>query len=133
MLHQAGKHLSGNFVGRRQLSMASDEQAVTAEHLPVQKRKGGRKPVVFMNNVSIEERKQRNREAQATFREHRMKYITQLENDIKRKDQKLSELQKAVEDSLMLKYKYSLLERILLEKGKSPSQSILHQGCRHRR
>ncbi len=75
--------------------------------------------------ASIEERKQKNRKAQAAFRQHRTEYITQLENDIKRKDQRLAELQKTVEYYLMLKYKNSLLERILLEKGKSPSQPIL--------
>jgi len=31
--------------------MASDEQAIIAENLPVQKRKGGRKPVIFMLRV----------------------------------------------------------------------------------
>ncbi|KAJ8120956.1 hypothetical protein ONZ43_g2474 [Nemania bipapillata] len=57
------------------------------------KRKGGRKPIY----ATSEERKQRNRQAQAAFRErpHR----------------------NAAEECLMLRYKNSLLERILLEKG----------------
>uniref|UniRef100_L2G7A0 BZIP transcription factor n=1 Tax=Colletotrichum fructicola (strain Nara gc5) TaxID=1213859 RepID=L2G7A0_COLFN len=55
------------------------------------KRKGGRKPIY----ATSEERKQRNRQAQAAFRERRTEYIKQLEEAIRN----------------------SLLERILLEKG----------------
>jgi|SRR5579871_4519932 len=117
-----------------------------------QKRKGGRKPVsksCFPNPVThfqtcfrakqmsgptsltgnrkkiyatSEERKQRNRQAQAAFRERRTEYIKQLEQTIKHHEETLQTLQQshrsAADECLMLRYKNSLLERILLEKGK---------------
>ncbi|KAK5108718.1 hypothetical protein LTR62_007865 [Meristemomyces frigidus] len=89
---------------------------------PVQpvKRKGGRKPIY----ATSEERKQRNRQAQAAFRERRTEYIKQLEATIKQNEETLSHLQQsqrtAADECLMLRYKNSLLERILLEKGRSP-------------
>jgi 16S rRNA A1518/A1519 N6-dimethyltransferase RsmA/KsgA/DIM1 with predicted DNA glycosylase/AP lyase activity len=71
--------------------------------------------------ATSEERKQRNRQAQAAFRERRTEYIKQLETTIKRHEDALQSLQNnhriASEDCLMLRYKNSLLERILLEKG----------------
>ncbi|KAF2722277.1 hypothetical protein K431DRAFT_58621 [Polychaeton citri CBS 116435] len=82
-----------------------------------QKRKGGRKPIY----ATSEERKQRNRQAQAAFRERRTEYIKQLEATIKQNDETLATLQQshrsAADECLMLRYKNSLLERILLEKG----------------
>ncbi|PWY84578.1 hypothetical protein BO94DRAFT_104812 [Aspergillus sclerotioniger CBS 115572] len=82
-----------------------------------QKRKGGRKPIY----ATSEERKQRNRQAQAAFRERRTEYIRQLESTIKRNEESLQTLQQnhrtAADECLMLRYKNSLLERILLEKG----------------
>ncbi|KAL3250356.1 hypothetical protein ABHI18_011254, partial [Aspergillus niger] len=82
-----------------------------------QKRKGGRKPIY----ATSEERKQRNRQAQAAFRERRTEYIRQLESTIKRNEDSLQTLQQnhrsAADECLMLRYKNSLLERILLEKG----------------
>lgn len=82
-----------------------------------QKRKGGRKPIY----ATSEERKQRNRQAQAAFRERRTEYIKQLESTIKRHEEMLQNLKitnrHAADDCLMLQYKNSLLERILLEKG----------------
>lgn len=82
-----------------------------------QKRKGGRKPIY----ATSEERKQRNRQAQAAFRERRTEYIKQLEATIKRQEESLQTLQQshrtAADECLMLRYKNSLLERILLEKG----------------
>ncbi|KAK5173737.1 uncharacterized protein LTR77_002418 [Saxophila tyrrhenica] len=81
------------------------------------KRKGGRKPIY----ATSEERKQRNRQAQAAFRERRTEYIKQLEATIKQNEDTLSSLQQshrsAADECLMLRYKNSLLERILLEKG----------------
>ncbi|KAK4552500.1 hypothetical protein LTR86_010344 [Recurvomyces mirabilis] len=81
------------------------------------KRKGGRKPIY----ATSEERKQRNRQAQAAFRERRTEYIKQLEANIKQNEEQLSHLQQsqrtAADECLMLRYKNSLLERILLEKG----------------
>ncbi|KAL8863682.1 MAG: hypothetical protein Q9178_000365 [Gyalolechia marmorata] len=83
----------------------------------VQKRKGGRKPIY----ATSEERKQRNRQAQAAFRERRTEYIKQLETTIKQHEDSLQSLQQshrhAADECLMLRYKNSLLERILLEKG----------------
>ncbi|KAJ3556113.1 hypothetical protein NPX13_g10208 [Xylaria arbuscula] len=81
------------------------------------KRKGGRKPIY----ATSEERKQRNRQAQAAFRERRTEYIKQLEDTIRVHESNLTNLQaahrSAAEECLMLRYKNSLLERILLEKG----------------
>ncbi|MCJ1313238.1 hypothetical protein MMC25_006915 [Agyrium rufum] len=83
----------------------------------VQKRKGGRKPIY----ATSEERKQRNRQAQAAFRERRTEYIKQLETSLKHQEEALQSLQTshraAADECLMLRYKNSLLERILLEKG----------------
>ncbi|RPA88189.1 hypothetical protein BJ508DRAFT_320289 [Ascobolus immersus RN42] len=87
------------------------------EQFPPQKRKGGRKPVY----ATQEERKQRNRAAQAAFRERRTEYMKKLETTIKENEETLSNLSNtarlAQETVLMLRYKNSLLERILLEKG----------------
>ncbi|KAG6002866.1 hypothetical protein E4U21_002718 [Claviceps maximensis] len=81
------------------------------------KRKGGRKPIY----ATSEERKQRNRQAQAAFRERRTEYIKQLEETIRIHESNLHNLQSAhrnaADECLMLRYKNSLLERILLEKG----------------
>jgi len=100
---------------------------------PPPKRKGGRKPVGGMLSYSYpmliarqiyatsEERKQRNRQAQAAFRERRTEYIKQLETTIQHHEETLQSLQQshrtAADECLMLRYKNSLLERILLEKG----------------
>ncbi|KAH7382331.1 hypothetical protein BKA66DRAFT_418174 [Pyrenochaeta sp. MPI-SDFR-AT-0127] len=71
--------------------------------------------------ATSEERKQRNRQAQAAFRERRTEYIKQLETTIKHHEETLQNLQNshrnAADECLMLRYKNSLLERILLEKG----------------
>lgn len=73
--------------------------------------------------ATSEERKQRNRQAQAAFRERRTEYIKQLETTIKHHEETLQNLQNshrtAADECLMLRYKNSLLERILLEKGMS--------------
>lgn len=73
--------------------------------------------------ATSEERKQRNRQAQAAFRERRTEYIKQLEATIKQNEDTLATLQQshrsAADECLMLRYKNSLLERILLEKGMS--------------
>lgn len=71
--------------------------------------------------ATSEERKQRNRQAQAAFRERRTEYIKQLETTIKVHEENLQSLQAshrtAADECLMLRYKNSLLERILIEKG----------------
>ena len=93
------------------------EQTYTQDNPQPQKRKGGRKPIY----ATSEERKQRNRQAQAAFRERRTEYIKQLESTIKHHEDTLQNLQNshrnAADECLMLRYKNSLLERILLEKG----------------
>ncbi|KAI1261178.1 hypothetical protein F5Y18DRAFT_431484 [Xylariaceae sp. FL1019] len=93
-----------------------DPSAAQQDTQPV-KRKGGRKPIY----ATSEERKQRNRQAQAAFRERRTEYIKQLEDTIRVHEQNLTNLQSAhrnaADECLMLRYKNSLLERILLEKG----------------
>ncbi|KAI9720861.1 MAG: hypothetical protein M1812_002700 [Candelaria pacifica] len=94
-----------------------DVELYPQENAQVQKRKGGRKPIY----ATSEERKQRNRQAQAAFRERRTEYIKQLETTIKHHEDALQSLQQshrsAADECLMLRYKNSLLERILLEKG----------------
>jgi hypothetical protein len=71
--------------------------------------------------ATLEERKERNRQAQATFRERRIIYVAQLEKTIQEQRDELHRLQNAcssaTDERLNLKYKNSLLERILLEKG----------------
>lgn len=78
--------------------------------------------------ATSEERKQRNRQAQAAFRERRTEYIKQLESTIKHHEETLQTLQQnhrsAADECLMLRYKNSLLERILLEKGRLPQQPL---------
>ncbi|KKK26868.1 bZIP transcription factor (MeaB) [Aspergillus rambellii] len=92
-------------------------EVLTPDVAQTQKRKGGRKPIY----ATSEERKQRNRQAQAAFRERRTEYIRQLESTIKHNEETLQTLQQnhrtAADECLMLRYKNSLLERILLEKG----------------
>lgn len=124
----------------------------------VQKRKGGRKPVnpdtwsilallhktdACQIYATSEERKQRNRQAQAAFRERRTEYIKQLEDTIRAHETNLHNLQTAhrgaADECLMLRYKNSLLERILLEKGtpyrrvRVPSTLIRLQALMFRR
>ncbi|KAF1816563.1 hypothetical protein P152DRAFT_470570 [Eremomyces bilateralis CBS 781.70] len=99
-------------------STPEPEPEASQEHnLQQPKRKGGRKPIY----ATSEERKQRNRQAQAAFRERRTEYIKQLEATIKQHEETLQTLQanhrNAADECLMLRYKNSLLERILLEKG----------------
>ncbi|KAJ6115548.1 hypothetical protein N7523_005965 [Penicillium sp. IBT 18751x] len=95
----------------------AEAEPLTQDTAQTQKRKGGRKPIY----ATSEERKQRNRQAQAAFRERRTEYIRQLETTIKRNEDSLQSLQQshrsAADECLMLRYKNSLLERILLEKG----------------
>lgn len=78
--------------------------------------------------ATSEERKQRNRQAQAAFRERRTEYIKQLETTIKHHEDTLQSLQQshrsAADECLMLRYKNSLLERILVEKGKGKQVKI---------
>ncbi|EKD15042.1 bZIP transcription factor (MeaB) [Drepanopeziza brunnea f. sp. 'multigermtubi' MB_m1] len=85
--------------------------------LPLKKGRGGRK-VMF---PSAEEKKQRNRDSQAAFRERRKEHIAELEQVVQDQKEKLQESQRAQasakEEVLVLKYKNSLLERILLEQG----------------
>lgn len=90
--------------------------------------------------ATSEERKQRNRQAQAAFRERRTEYIKQLETTIKHHEETLQTLQQshrsAADECLMLRYKNSLLERILLEKGACICVSALASYLlvpRHRR
>lgn len=81
--------------------------------------------------ATSEERKQRNRQAQAAFRERRTEYIKQLEATIKHQEETLQNLQQSqrstADECLMLRYKNSLLERILLEK--SPSSPTCTFAC----
>ena len=68
-----------------------------------------------------EVRKQRNRQAQAAFRGRRTEYIKELENIIQAHKLRFRQMQTAHQESTdecwMLRYKNSLLERVLFEKG----------------
>ena len=85
--------------------------------------------------ATSEERKQRNRQAQAAFRERRTEYIKQLEQTIKHHEETLQNLQQshrsAADECLMLRYKNSLLERILLEKGTLATANFFCHLCLH--
>ena len=117
-----------------QSSTELEEQNLTQEPGQVVKKKGGRKPVhklptpTCVNQLTrvqiytnSEERKQRNRDAQAAFRERRTTYIKQLETRSTQLEEKVENLQQShrsvADECLILRYKISLLERILLEKG----------------
>ncbi|EPQ64979.1 Bgt-339 [Blumeria graminis f. sp. tritici] len=93
------------------------EASTSGENSGQRKRKGGRKPIY----ATSEERKQRNRQAQAAFRERRTEYIKHLEDAIRNHETNFHCLQathrNTCDEFLLLKYKNSLLERILLEKG----------------
>ncbi|KAJ2906821.1 hypothetical protein MKZ38_010319 [Zalerion maritima] len=123
-------------------SAAASINTTTPQETQAPKRKGGRKPVLHplpfygdtrgrredvkmgitdLPKMASKERKQRNRQAQAAFRERRTEYIKQLEETIRVHESNLHNLQaahrSAADECLMLRYKNSLLERILLEKG----------------
>ncbi|CAG8040418.1 unnamed protein product [Penicillium olsonii] len=111
------KHEPGPEGSISSVSTPEEAEPLMQDAAQTQKRKGGRKPIY----ATSEERKQRNRQAQAAFRERRTEYIRQLETTIKRNEESLQSLQQshrsAADECLMLRYKNSLLERILLEKG----------------
>lgn len=69
----------------------------------------------------MEERKQRNRQAQAAFRERRTEYIKQLEVTLKQNEQLLQSSQNdqhaIAHECTSLRYKISALEAIMIEKG----------------
>ncbi|KAI9680903.1 MAG: hypothetical protein M1829_000983 [Trizodia sp. TS-e1964] len=94
-----------------------DLQTLAPERIGVPKRKGGRKPIY----ATSEERKQRNRQAQAAFRERRSEYIKQLETALKLNEDALRALQQSqrasADECALLQYKNSLLERMMMEKG----------------
>ena len=111
-----------------------EEQNLTQEPGQVVKKKRGRKPVhklptpTCVNQLTCvqistnsEECKARNRTAQAAFRERRTAYIEQLETTRTQLEEKVENLQRShrsvADECLILRYKNSLLERILLEKG----------------
>lgn len=77
--------------------------------------------MVLLQMYTEEARKQRNRDAQAAFRERRIEYIKELEERVKAYSARLRAVEAKRTDSadecLMLRYKNSLLERILLHKG----------------
>ncbi|PVH69957.1 hypothetical protein DL98DRAFT_598216 [Cadophora sp. DSE1049] len=107
-------------IDKKEAEGSDDSRDSTAEaetRAPQQRRKGGRKPLY----ATSEKRKQRNRQAQAAFRVRRTEYLQQLEETIRVHETNLHNLQtayrSATDECLMLRYKNSLLERMLLEKG----------------
>lgn len=82
---------------------------------------------------TLEARRQRNRDAQAAFRERRTEYIKELEDKVKVYSEKLQNLEaersNTADDRLMLRYKNSLLERILLHKGGYFLANSFWYGC----
>ena len=114
-------------VGESQSSTDSDGYAKEETLVSVRKRKGGRKPVRLSpacpNEIyaTSEERKRRNRQAQAEFRERRTGYIKQLEISIKENEKKIEEMQES-HDSISkecqsLRCRNQLLEKWLTDKG----------------
>jgi hypothetical protein len=83
--------------------------------------------------TSLEQKKQRNRDSQAAFRERRREYISELEKIVQEQKEKLQVSEAAQisskDECLMLKYKNSLLERILLENGWSCLTSPYIDAC----
>jgi hypothetical protein len=75
-----------------------------------------------------EQRKENLRQAQAAFRDRRTEYIKRLEDTVQLCNGKLESLQqtldKVVDERLTLRYKNSLLERILVEFGEDLNPSI---------
>ncbi|KAF8857870.1 hypothetical protein BDZ45DRAFT_418944 [Acephala macrosclerotiorum] len=104
-------------VGAYSMHENAEQSASADPGTPVAKSKGGRKPIY----TSLEQKKQRNRDSQAAFRERRREYISELEKIVQEQKEKLQTSEAAQisskDECLMLKYKNSLLERILLEKG----------------
>lgn len=81
--------------------------------------------------ASVEERKQRNREAQADFRNRRTQHIKDLEATSDRHCKEIEDMgqknwQAVVEECVMLRYRSSLLERMLAENGKMKSHFPYH-------
>lgn len=72
--------------------------------------------------ATVEERKQRNRQAQAAFRERRSEYIKQLEATLKQHEELLQlaqrDRQASAYHSSAMQRRISLLERILRENGR---------------
>jgi hypothetical protein len=100
------------------VDLAEEDEATARPRDHVSKYANNRTSQIY---ATSEERKQRNRQAQAAFRERRTEYIKQLEETIRVHESNLHNLQTAhrtaADECLMLRYKNSLLERILLEKG----------------
>ncbi|KAL3419936.1 hypothetical protein PVAG01_08435 [Phlyctema vagabunda] len=99
-------------------SSVQEYRGLSAEpERPAKKCKGGRKLIY----ATLEQRKQRNRDAQAAFRERRTEHIAELEKTVEEQKVKLQASQAAhtssKDECLLLRYKNSLLERILLERG----------------
>lgn len=74
-----------------------------------------------MQKEAEERRRQLNRRAQKAFRERRSEHMAHLEVAMEQMKKELHDSQKAQsnakEELLMVKYKNSLLERLLLENG----------------
>jgi hypothetical protein len=82
----------------------------------------------FHQKKTEERRRQLNRRAQKAFRERRTEHMAQLEVSIEhmKKELHISQVARssAIEELMMVKYKNSLLERLLLEKGASGLRDI---------
>ena len=111
-----------------------EEQNLTREPGQVVKEKRGRKPVyklpipTYVNQLTrvqiytnSEERKQKNREAQVVFKRRKAEYMKQSETTISQLEEDLQNSKRShrsvADECLFLRYKNSLLERILQEKG----------------
>lgn len=76
---------------------------------------------------TLEARKQKNREAQVSYKNRQTAYVKDLEESNEHVGKEIRDLQRIYaatrEECLMLRYKNSLLERILFEKGKERKQA----------
>ncbi|KAI9702757.1 MAG: hypothetical protein M1836_007971 [Candelina mexicana] len=99
------------------LALELKSEINTEDHAATPKRKGGRK----LMYITSEERKQRNRQAQAAFRGRRTEYIKELETAVEHLEDTLQSSDQSrrstVDECLLLRYQNSLLERILVERG----------------
>ncbi|KAI9721886.1 MAG: hypothetical protein M1828_004981 [Chrysothrix sp. TS-e1954] len=116
------------FPGHSQSSLDSEDHPQDEAPPAVPKRKGGRKPIY----ATAEERKQRNRQAQAAFRERRTEYIKQLEVNIRDNETKIEEMQQShktvAEECQSLRHRNLLLEKLLIDRGVDPHAEMRNRG-----
>jgi hypothetical protein len=125
MAHQ---QQTGNYLPSKTASPGSVEDNCNAMPNPLSRKKQVRcawlpyQPGTDSPQTSQDTKQQRNRQAQKAFRERRTERLAHLELSMENMTKEMESLQRARSDALeelmMVKYKNSLLERLLLEKRK---------------